>query len=63
MSAEELVSELEGHGLDSEALDELVHDTANDIASEVNNSGLRSQVVWLMAQGVTAESLDWLLQD
>lgn len=63
MSAEELVRELERRGLDAAALDELVHDTANDIASEVNNGGLHSQVVWLMAQSVTAETIIWYLKD
>ena len=63
MSSEELVNELEGRDLDSEALDELVHDTANDIASEVNNSGLRNQIVWLMAQGVAAETIIEYLED
>lgn len=51
MTAEELASKLEYAGCTSELLDNLVHDTADDIASATNNEGIASQVKFLKENG------------
>lgn len=36
---------------DSDALDDMVHDAASEIGSNVNNGGLQSQIEFLLEQG------------
>ena len=38
-------------------LDELVHDAASSIASNVNNGGTREQMRFLLEQGILTEAL------
>lgn len=48
---ERLVKLADEEGVGEEALDEEVHDTASNIASNVNNEGVRSQIEFLISHG------------
>ncbi len=48
---EKVVQELETAGLCSEDLDELVHSTASNDATNTNNSGIAEQVTYLLSNG------------
>ena len=37
---------------------ELIHDIASNIASNVNNNGLEGQIDWLVEIGITPEELE-----
>lgn len=52
-----LVAEADGDALDH-LLDELVHDTAQHLASEINNQGPSEQIKYLLNNGWTAEQLE-----
>lgn len=40
-------------GITADDLDEMVHDTASDMASNINNGGVESQVAYLLECGWT----------
>jgi hypothetical protein len=52
-----LVKKLEKAGLDCEDLDDLVHGAASQIGSAINNSGMDSQIEFLLEQGWTKEHI------
>ena len=58
MGIEEICAALEAGGVDIEVVNELVHDVADQVASDVNNAGLRRQVEWLREQGAVAVLAD-----
>lgn len=43
-----LIEELQKQGLEAAHLDDLVHDAANDLASNANNGGLKEQINFLI---------------
>ena len=53
-----LAERLESLGVTGEDLDELVHDAASRIGSEVNNSGLAGQLRFLLEHGVTLQEIE-----
>lgn len=57
MTAADVVERLTAAGKGSEDLDDLVHDLASGVASDVNNEGLESQVEWLLEHGMTGEQI------
>lgn len=46
-----LVQLIQQYGTTDGGLDELVHDTADEMAAETNNAGLEGQLNWLLDQG------------
>lgn len=46
----QLVADAVSKGLEPEDLDELVHDSASQMASAINNGGLDDQIVFLVEQ-------------
>jgi len=46
-----MMRQLEKAGITSEKLDNLVHETASDMASNVNNDGMKSQIEFLNMAG------------
>lgn len=46
-----LVKKLESSGFDSSLLDDFVHDAASNLASGINNAGLKEQKIFLSYSG------------
>jgi YD repeat-containing protein len=46
-----------------EVLDGMVHDTASQVASTVNNDGVSHQMEYLLANGWTQEEIDARLRE
>lgn len=55
--AEQIYADFEGREDESEKLDDIVHDAASSIGSSVNNGGLESQILFLLEQGYTVDSI------
>ena len=52
-----LKQKLESLGVDSEALDSLVDDAAQRVATRVNNEGMKEQLAYLEAAGFSEEDV------
>lgn len=53
----DLLRKLESLGVESSMLDDLVHEVYADMASNVNNSGMKDQVDSLLTCGVSEEEI------
>jgi len=52
-----LVQEADACGMDEDTLDEVVHDIASEIATDVNNGGIEAQIAFIIEkQGPAGEN-------
>lgn len=64
MTLDQFVDQLRDLDYDCEMLDELVHEVASKIASNVNNEGVTGQVAFLKENGWDEQSiLHWLKEE
>lgn len=56
---EQRIKEFKAH-LESEDLDELVHELKSKEAATINNGGVSSQVAWLVQEYGSEAALKWL---
>lgn len=52
-----IIDNLTKEGYESQHLDSLVHDTASQTASNVNNEGMKGQVEFLLMSGMDEEGI------
>lgn len=57
MDIKDIVERILNSGGESAHLDDLVHETASVMASNINNGGLEEQVEYLLEQGIPEESI------
>lgn len=62
MEVNDLIAYATKLGINPEDLDEIIHDLKSDEATEINNTGLERQIVYMSEYGMSKEEIQLDLQ-